>query len=341
MRRILVVSSSPMFGSRLEALIASATPYGVLGVETELEPALERARALGPDALLVDNSLLFGGEAIPIEPFLELNIPVIELNLKEARITLYKGGEVLEYPLKDLADDLVRLIEPPSADWGVLPNEELARLARLKASAYAFLVSGFSRTPDRELMKAFLSEPLVDPKEGLQGPVRDGLARIRAFLDQVKALEEEELEKLIKTEYERLFTGPKAPYESNFRGSSSRFALKKEYELEGVTFEGPPDSLACELDFLRFLVEKEAIAWEAKDRDLALLAVERQQVFLIDHILRWVPECLKTMESEAMLGVYKGLALLASGFLDEEVPALAQKLVWLHADRSTTKEGTG
>jgi TorA maturation chaperone TorD len=337
MRKILVVSSSPMFGQRLELLIASATPYEAVSAGLGLDQAIEQARALNPYAILVDNSQLFGSEVNPTYPLLELNIPVIELNLKEARITLYKEGEVLEYPLRDIADNLVSLIEPRGPDWGTLPNEELAHLARLKASAYAFLVAGFSHTPDIGLLKNFPQEPLADQREGLQGPVREGLARIRAFLDQVRDLEEEEIEGLIKTEYERLFRGPKAPNESNFRGSVSRFAVMRVYELEGVSFEGPSDSLACELDFLRFLVEREATAWEGGNKGLALSSLQAQQAFLTDHVLRWAPECLRAMEAEALLGFYKGLMRLTLGFLEEEAPSLALKLARLQEEPESTQ----
>jgi TorA maturation chaperone TorD len=204
---------------------------------------------------------------------------------------------------------------------------------------YAFLVQAFSQKPKAvPLKEAFLKE-LSFPKESLSKEIRDGLSRVWAFLNQAKDLKDEELDGLITSDYERLFTGPEAPLESTFRYSTVGVSLKTLYDQEGlISTHGSPDALSTELEFLKCLVERELQALKEGHEAGVLRALEAQQVFFLDHILRWVPTCLDAMEKKATLGVYKGLIGLSKGFLEEETSYLSQRLSWLREGRSPTKE---
>jgi TorA maturation chaperone TorD len=338
MRKVLIVSSSdPMIGSRIEPMILSGTPYEVVGTSFSVESALEMAKTLSPEVILIDNSALMGSGPFPIEPFLDLNIPIIEANFPLASICLYKEGERTLHSFKDFPDALIQIVEPP-IPWEDLSPEEILGMTTQRLGLYTFLTQAFCQKPKAAPLKeAFLKE-LPFPKEPLSKEIRDGLARIWTFLDQAKDLKDTELDGLIASDYERLFLGPEAPLESTFRYATVGVALRGLYDQEGLILQGSPDAFSTELEFLSHLVAKELKALQEGDEEGVLQALESQQAFFLDHILRWVPTCLEAMEKKAMLGLYKGLIGLSRGYVKEEASYLSQRLSWLREGRSLPKE---
>lgn len=338
MRRILIVSSSdPMIGSRIEPMILSGTPYEVVGTSFSVERALEMVRTLSPEVILIDNSALMGSGPFPLEPFFDLDLPIIEANFPLASISLYKQGERTLKSFQDFPDALIQILEPP-IPWQDLSQEEILGLTTQRLGLYTFLTQAFSQKPKAAPLKeAFLKE-LSFPKEPLSKEIQDGLSRIWTFLDQAKDLKDTELDGLIASDYERLFLGPEAPLESTFRYSTVGVALRGLYDQEGLILQGSPDALPTELEFLGYLVGKELKALQQGDEGGLLRALESQQAFFLDHILRWAPTCLDAMEKKAMLGLYKGLIGLSRGFLKEEASYLSQRLSWLREGRSLPKK---
>lgn len=87
------------------------------------------------------------------------------------------------------------------------------------------------------------------------------------------------------------------PYESIYRGEElygeSATSVLHEYRRFGLEldedFKGePPDHLGFELDFMRFLCEKEAEAYESGDLGTLQIVQEAEIRFLEEHLLTWI-----------------------------------------------------
>ena len=75
------------------------------------------------------------------------------------------------------------------------------------------------------------------------------------------------------------------------------------------------DYIGLELDFLRYLAGKQAQAWRSGQEAEADRLREREEGFLRDHIVTWVPGFCDLMREDAMLGFYQGLAAVTKGFV--------------------------
>ena len=75
------------------------------------------------------------------------------------------------------------------------------------------------------------------------------------------------------------------------------------------------DYIGLELDFLRYLSAKEAQAWRSGQEAQADQWREREEGFLRDHIVIWVPRFCDLMREDATLGFYQGLAAVTKGFV--------------------------
>lgn len=125
-------------------------------------------------------------------------------------------------------------------------------------------------------------------------------------------------------EYCRLFLLTFSPHESVQRGEGQ---LWGEYTVQvqdaildlGLALpEGQsllPDHLATELEVMQHLTEAEAGLLAAGGEAAALPARARQEQFLNDHLLKWAPAYLGTIERNAVQPFYAKLAALAASFL--------------------------
>ena len=148
-------------------------------------------------------------------------------------------------------------------------------------------------------------------------------------------------------EYARLFVGPGPPaahpYESVYRerqvmGNCS-LAVHQRYAEEGLAPQDHllPDHVAVELEFMAHLASKEAEAWEQGDHDGAEACLVRQELFLQEHLGRWLPSfCQRVLVSEAH-PFYADLAQRAWDHVAEDLAGLRS---WLRAaaEGSTGKD---
>ncbi len=63
-----------------------------------------------------------------------------------------------------------------------------------------------------------------------------------------------------------------------------------------------------ELDFMRHLAEKEAEAWPSNNLEEVMKITKSEQVFLDEHVLRWIPRFCDLMFDQAELDFYRGIA---------------------------------
>lgn len=182
--------------------------------------------------------------------------------------------------------------------------------SRQRAEAYWFLASLFAEPPESDQL-ARLAELDVAP----DGPAGEIVASLQG------AESPSELARRLAIEHLRLFGGlregygPPPPYESLWRegrmmGEATVAALHA-YGEAGFQPEGrwgPPDHLAEELRFVAALANGEDTAREAGRKDEVQWARRRQADFVERHLMGWVPDYCRAIESQAKEPLYQTLA---------------------------------
>ncbi len=134
----------------------------------------------------------------------------------------------------------------------------------------------------------------------------------------------------LQVEYSRLFVGPfhlpAPPYESVYRAESkgrlmgdSTEEVRKMYIEEGLDISGfihdLPDHILAELEFMSYLSEKEAVAWEEEKKEIAEQYLRKQDAFLSKHMTKWIPQFTQVMYNGSREEFYRLLAKLTSSFV--------------------------
>lgn len=103
------------------------------------------------------------------------------------------------------------------------------------------------------------------------------------------------------------------------------------YRAEGLScserWKGGEDHIASELEFMELLSERALKFARRGDEDRLRATLETQRNFLEDHLLSWTPFLTKEMLKFAKTDLYRGLAHLTSGFLEEDEAFLNSVLV--------------
>ena len=203
----------------------------------------------------------------------------------------------------------------------------------------------------RKELYHWLSAVLYKPEEDF---FEDDFIKILAEINDILAygLEDRiaELEHSLKekdlnlgdllVEYSHLFVGPASllapPYGSYYldggrvMGNSTmqviNFYRTCRMELLG-DFKDLPDHIAVEINFMSHLCDFEAQALQQGDRDVAEALLQRQGLFLINHIVPWLHGFTKRVQSETSLSFYKIAAAILEGALMEENKYLSGKAV--------------
>ena len=200
--------------------------------------------------------------------------------------------------------------------------------------AYSFLSKVFYEEPSKELIDTLAAEALFDawPLETDQVEVETGLGLLRQFC---AAWREDELDAL-QQDYFKLFIGPghllAAPWESVYRSpdhllfDAQTIQVRRAYQRFGMPiphlYAEPDDHLGLELRFVAYLC---ALGLEAIDKhqpnvlDAVLAEIRR---FQSQHLLQWVPECLRLVIENASSDYYRGCAHLALGCLIHTIEIL-------------------
>jgi TorA maturation chaperone TorD len=188
------------------------------------------------------------------------------------------------------------------------------------------LVALFWKEPPGELLQ-HLSNKISERAEAARNfhpLLYDGWAEIERFLDDTPP---EQWAESVAEEYIQLFLGPHHPrinpYESVYltgrlfdRPLAEIRAVLKTIGIEKIAeYSEPEDSLAFELEAMRWLVGKQTAAADPDDEKRWL---QRQADFLKEHLLIWAPACARDIENAEGVNFYRGVALVLRGFLELE-----------------------
>ena len=216
-------------------------------------------------------------------------------------------------------------------------HHEDTQNARVHAKAYGSLANIFNQRPDAALVgniKAMGLEFFTEFLRGddLNSEVQKGLSEISTFVAQIKDLPEKTVEQSLLVDWTRLFRGlqpgygPQPPYEGVYMGESETDlkvleSVARFYTKHGVTpaknAGNRPDYIGLELDFLCYLCEQQAEAWEKGDEIQARKFQLAEHDFLKDHLGRWGGIYCDRAIEEAKTDFYRGFAHLTRGIIEE------------------------
>ena len=216
---------------------------------------------------------------------------------------------------------------PRAIEW------ELPHLARSRAQIYGILSTVCGGLPGEQLVRLFSSWNVSEQvsRESLPLKMKRGLKQINTWLEK-RGSEPSEIAAL-ETEFTRLFRGlgrsqsPPPPYESVYLDSGLLYGPStqrvadtyRRFRVKGQNNE-PPDCIALEMDFMRFLCDREVAAWETGNAQELL---KEEDAFLHEHLASWVPAFCENVRRFDTGVFYTGLADLTEGWI-----LCDQQIIW-------------
>lgn len=212
-------------------------------------------------------------------------------------------------------------------------NERLI-VHEARQNIYALLQRLYQDSPDVALLEWLRAEsPFVNFPVQLEGDAANALQQVDASLAKLDADD-------LRTDFRQLYVGPgpmTAPaWESVYRNEDHllfdkhTLQVRAFYARHGMEFTNihkePEDALAIELEFMRTLAERSIKALNSQDSTAEQTLVNEQLLFLKQHLLVWVPRCVKMTQKHARTAFYSGLIVVLQSFLtwDEQTLTLLQ-----------------
>ena len=198
---------------------------------------------------------------------------------------------------------------------------------RRRAETYRLLAAVFGTEPTAEVLDRLRHPDVVEAFESLGVNVAMELDRLEAEPGGRQGLVDE-----IQCEYTRVFVGPGkhvGPYESLHRDDHpaqhwgpSTAEVKRFIEHHGLSydeeFQGMPDHISIEFQFIAMLADVEADAIERGEHEKVGQSREIQRTFYREHIVGWVPTfCDKVVEC-TKLEFYKSFARIAKAVVEAD-----------------------
>ncbi|MFQ5990008.1 MAG: molecular chaperone [Candidatus Methylomirabilales bacterium] len=217
---------------------------------------------------------------------------------------------------------------------------DVADLARFRQAAYR-LFSTMLLYPDEKRLKT------VTTVAGELEKQADFLATFSFFIQWKELLDV--LQNLgglksatVQEQYVQIFMvnpeyAPCLPYESAYAEEGSNpgwtaVMLEREYAAAGLSLAASlreaPDHAAVEFEFMAFLCNQEASAWEATRLNEGVTALKRQTTFLEQHLSRWLPALAKRVSGKDPSGLYATVTRAAEAFIAHDrglVEALVER----------------
>lgn len=201
-------------------------------------------------------------------------------------------------------------------------NEQQAE-ALSRSNLYGLIARVFRRELDAALLAELRCPAVVAALEEAGAHLAEVLAPAVSAGGDDRILEE------LALEYTRLLLPPYglSPHESVQRGEGQLWGehtvAVRDFMAElGLAPAGErgllPDHLATELEVMQHLAEAEADLLAAGGPETAGIARARQQQFLRDHLLRWVPDYCRNLAAAADHAFYREMADLGARFLVSE-----------------------
>ena len=200
-------------------------------------------------------------------------------------------------------------------------SDELATIAARRSSTWWLLSRLVSEAPDARWLgelERVLALVDADPV----GPMAKASAELLAALRSARA--QEDGLTALAVDHTRLLGGIlqndaiPAPYETVALGDAMNTArvldvidAYADAGFEDLAPElGPPDALGTELRFMALLCYREMEAHRGDDSGLAPAWLKRQQRFMDEHLLAWVPAHCERLAAQAATPFYAALATL-------------------------------
>jgi TorA maturation chaperone TorD len=209
-----------------------------------------------------------------------------------------------------------------------METDDLLARERARGKAYKLLAECYY-LPTPELIGK-----LKDLEQQMAGVCTEAMLYIKKMYAEVKRLDDPDA---LSLDFSRLFLGPykmhAPPYgsvyldgERQIMGKSTQ-EVRNKYREAGLDissdFRDPPDHIAAELEFMYFLIFKEIQALENSDVDTTIDYLEKQRVFLNEHLGPWVFDFADSIEEEAETDFYKNLARATKTFIAEYLDELS------------------
>ncbi|MEH6627544.1 MAG: molecular chaperone TorD family protein [Motiliproteus sp.] len=143
----------------------------------------------------------------------------------------------------------------------------------------------------------------------------------------------------LAVEYTALFLGPGghiSPHESvqieqqgSYWGDATT-AVRAFITATGIeysaSYQGIPDHISVELEFLAELSKIEGIAWQRGDSGSAANSLEYQGDFIDEHLGQWLEKFCAQVVETAELSFYRDLAQVTTEFVTSEIEAIKDRL---------------
>jgi len=225
----------------------------------------------------------------------------------------------------------------------VMEAEMLAGVAARRSAIYWTLADVFLTCPN-EAIVARLSNDLVR----LSGPETADALTMSLLAETLPDAGDAAGVIGLAVEYTRLFGGLSAsyglppPYEAVHRKVESAadvaVAVTQCYSdagLAAVDASVPPDHLGVELKFVSLLCHSESEAWRKNLGAESVQALGRQRAFLDDHLLRWAPDYLKLVQTQARDAFFRKFSQIALTAVTEDRELIEDVLVQLNSTGPT------
>lgn len=228
----------------------------------------------------------------------------------------------------------------PDARSAEIAYAQNARRAQVRSNLYGLLAFAFfdpSQELAQQLVDGLFIADLWDYCQELINAGGPPLQMLQPLQQTLSETSPHELLHALKVEYAHLFIGPgKAvvpPYET-FYGQRSKesqplmmvspeaIAVERAYREGGVAVTNrlsePPDHFATECEFLCYLCNKEAAAWDEADERAANRWRRLQAAFLGKHLALWGVEFCRLVEAESRQPFYQAMARFAAAFIRQD-----------------------
>lgn len=118
----------------------------------------------------------------------------------------------------------------------------------------------------------------------------------------------------VATPYESVFTSEERLVMQEARDEVYRWYLQDGFKVDPSLHE-PEDHLAFELEYLAHINERAVASLAQGDEGALIKSLQRQRVFIDEHLLNWLPQLRTTAQDYAKLTFYTGFLMVLEGYL--------------------------
>lgn len=211
-------------------------------------------------------------------------------------------------------------------DFGAFEKKALIR-----CSVYSFLSNVFLNEPTKQFAQTLKRGQLFQKIAEFINIQAD----FESFEKYLKENDPQKIYKLLLSEYQDLFSSQGgrrvSPYETDYREgldsqkhgwSDLSVEVARKYSEAGFEiqpgYEGMPDHLGMELEFMALLCQREMGSWKTQDRDQGIEYLRWEEEFLREHLVKWVSAFCKKVVSSGTSEFFKVVAELTAEFVDLE-----------------------